>query len=172
MATRRAATASTGSKAPKAASPAPRRTPKKAPTGRKAATKARRARQPAAVPPIQSENPAEVDKGGRPPIVFTPYQLRQMETLAGYGLTQASIAAVIGVNPETLTNKKQTVPEVSQALARGKAVAEAAVGQALYTKAKKGDIKAITWWEMTRAGRSSRQHVQTEELPTLVVERE
>lgn len=79
---------------------------------------------------------------------------------------------MLGCSPDTLTEKKKVRPDVSLALARGKAVAEAAVGQALFVKAKKGDVKAITWWEMTRAGRSARQHVQTEELPTLVVERE
>lgn len=114
---------------------------------------------------------APKNKGGRPPIVLTPEHLRQIETMAGLGLTEAAIASVLDMHPETLRHKKH-IAEVSRALSRGKAKAEMIVGQALFTRAKGGEIKAITWWEMTRAGRSARTHVQTEELPSLRVVRE
>ena len=44
-------------------------------------------------------------------------------------------------------------------LAKGKAVAEARVAEALFVKAVAGDIGAIRWWEMTRANRSEKSHV-------------
>lgn len=171
MATRRAATASTGSKAPTATSPAQRRTKKDTPgrQARREAPPAKGGRKAATSSKEKEEAPAT---RGRPPFEITEAHLRQIETLAGYGLTQAAIAAVIGVHPDTLLVRKKADPAISLALTRGKAVAEAAIGQALFVKAKAGDVKAITWWEMTRANRSARQHVQTEELPTLVVERE
>lgn len=98
------------------------------------------------------------NRGGRPPIVIGPQELSQMEALAGYGLTEAAIAAVLGMTSRTLREKKHA-EEVSSALARGKAKAEGRVGKALYERAIAGDIQAIRWWETTRAGRSDKQEI-------------
>jgi len=99
---------------------------------------------------------------GRPKKI-TGQHIAQIEKLAGLGLTQASIAAVIGCAPSTLRSYKgQDGSDVSGALERGKAVAEAAVGEALYTKAVGGCIQSIRWWEMTRANRSEKSQVSTD----------
>jgi hypothetical protein len=90
---------------------------------------------------------------GRPPIQITDDQLEQIERLSGYGLTEAQIAAVLSMHPNTLRAKKHA-ERVSVALEAGKAKAQGIVGQALFTRAKGGDISAIRWWEMTRAGRT------------------
>lgn len=84
--------------------------------------------------------------------------LRQVEELAGYGLTMAQIAAVLGFSERTLHNKK--TEELVAALQRGKAKAAAIVGKALFVRAKEGDVPAIRWWEMTREGRSERQQTE------------
>lgn len=84
--------------------------------------------------------------------------LRQVEELAGYGLTMAQIAAVLGFSERTLHNKK--TDELVAALQRGKAKAAAIVGKALFVRAKEGDVPAIRWWEMTREGRSERQQTE------------
>lgn len=91
----------------------------------------------------------------RPPIELTDDQVRQIEVLAGYGLTLKAIAAVVGIHPQTL-KKKREEERVRLALERGLAVAESVVGQALYVKAKSGDVSAIKWWEQTRSGRSEK----------------
>lgn len=93
---------------------------------------------------------------GRPPFTLGAKELRQIEALAGYGLTEAAIAHVLGCAPSTFRAKKKTAEQVAAAMARGKAKAEGIVGKALFKKAKGGDIPAVRWWEMTRAGRSER----------------
>jgi AraC-like DNA-binding protein len=84
--------------------------------------------------------------------------LRQVEELAGYGLTMAQIAAVLGFSERTLHNKK--TEELVAAIQRGKAKAAAIVGKSLFGRAKDGDVPAIRWWEMTREGRSERQQTE------------
>lgn len=88
----------------------------------------------------------------RPAIKLSDDHLRQIETLAGYGLTEAAIAHVVGISERTWLRKKQS-PEVLAALQKGKALAESQIGRALYVKAVGGDLGAIVWWEKTRAGR-------------------
>ena len=55
---------------------------------------------------------------------------------------------------------KKHEERVSAALDKGRALAGANVGKALYIKAVDGDITAIRWWKTTRAGRSERQNNQ------------
>lgn len=86
----------------------------------------------------------------RPRIPITEDQLRQIEAAAGLGLTEAMIARLVGHAPRTFRTKKGLRPDVSAALERGQAKAAAKVGKALFDKALKGDVPAITWWERTR----------------------
>ena len=94
----------------------------------------------------------------RPRKDFTAQDIGQIETLAGYGLTLAQIAAVVGIS-ESEFRTRRNEPLVSSALQSGQAKAQGVVGKALYLKAKEGDIAAIRWWEMTRAGRRATQPV-------------
>lgn len=91
------------------------------------------------------------------PIVITDEMLRQAEELAGYGLSHAQIAAVLGMAERTLREKKSDCDAFDAALERGKAKAAGIVGKALFLRARDGDVAAIRWWEMTRQGRSERQ---------------
>jgi hypothetical protein len=99
-------------------------------------------------------------KPGRPAKVITDDHLRQIEILAGYGLTEAAIAAVIGVCPATFRNRKADEERVVSALLRGQARAQGKIAKALFKKAREGDIQAIKWWEITRAGRSEKQTIE------------
>jgi IS30 family transposase len=94
-----------------------------------------------------------VSKTGRPRIELTDEHIGQIERMAGYGLTEAAIARILGIHPNTFTQRKKDTERVAVALERGKALAESVIGEALYVKAKGGDVAAIKWWEMTRAGR-------------------
>jgi hypothetical protein len=90
-----------------------------------------------------------------------PNEIRQIEELAGYGLTMVQIAAVIGIADRTMRDHKAENPEIAAALQRGKAKAAAKVGRALFHRACDGDVPAIRWWEMTREGRSERQQTES-----------
>lgn len=87
--------------------------------------------------------------------------IRQVEELAGYGLSMAQIAAVIGFSERMIYERKAENEALSAALARGKAKAAAIVGKALFGRAKDGDVPAIRWWEMTREGKSERLQAQS-----------
>jgi transcriptional regulator with XRE-family HTH domain len=91
----------------------------------------------------------------------SPDVLRQVEELAGYGLTQEQIAAVIGLSERTLRRRKEDTEVFSAAIQRGKAKASAEVGKSLFRRAKEGEVSAIRWWEMTRDGRSERSQAET-----------
>lgn len=95
-------------------------------------------------------------------ITVTPAMLRQAEELAGYGLTNAQIASVLGMAERTMRQKKADSEELDAALTRGRAKAAGVIGKALFLKAKEGDVAAIRWWEMTRQGRSEKQQTTAE----------
>jgi len=86
--------------------------------------------------------------------------LRQVEELAGYGLTLDQIAAVLGFSERTMHRRKDEDENLVAAIKRGKAKAAAIVGKSLFGRAKEGDVPAIRWWEMTREGRSERQQTE------------
>jgi hypothetical protein len=93
--------------------------------------------------------------GGANKIFLSDDTYRQVETLAGFGLTRDKIALVIGISLATLTRHKKNDKRFADAYARGIAKAEGMVARTLYDRATKdgGDMSAIKWWEQTRAGR-------------------
>jgi hypothetical protein len=110
-------------------------------------------------------------KRGRPPkqldqttkrttqaVPVTDEMVRQAEELAGYGLSAVQIASVLGISEGTFHARKHDSDAFSEALERGRAKAAGIIGKALFLRAKDGDVAAIRWWEMTRQGRSERQH--------------
>lgn len=83
---------------------------------------------------------------GRPAFVPTDSERKQVEALSGYGLPFENIAALVrdGINKTTLMDHFQ------QELQRGKAKANARVGQTLFNKATNGDTTAMIWWSKTQ----------------------
>jgi len=57
-------------------------------------------------------------KIGRP---ATEFDLTEVRRLAELGLTQAEIAYILGIAPETISRAKSKRPEISQVIAEGKA---------------------------------------------------
>ncbi|MCP4700153.1 MAG: hypothetical protein GY862_25365 [Gammaproteobacteria bacterium] len=96
---------------------------------------------------------------GRPKIVITDQMIAEVETLAGIGLTIPQICLVIGVSESWLMKRKRAQIKINTALELGRAKAQTVIGQSLFKRAKKGDINAIRWWEMTRANRRATQPV-------------
>ena len=109
---------------------------------------------------------------GRPPFELTEAHLKTVRAAGAYGLTQAMAARLIGCHPSTLIRLKKVDERIKEALEEGITGAQAKVGEALYNRAIAGDVKAIRWYEQTRAGRSEKHIVQTQELPPIVVTRE
>ena len=85
---------------------------------------------------------------GRPPHEPTPMSRRNVEALAGYGVPEADIAGVVGVDPKTLRKHYR------QELRYGHVKANAKVAENLFRKAT-GDgresVIAAIFWMKTRA---------------------
>ena len=103
----------------------------------------------------KTEKPAQKKPGpnggarpgaGRPALVPTDSERRQVEALAGYGLPIEQIAVLVrdGIDYDTL--RKHFAKE----LISGKAKANAQVGKTLFQKVMAGDTTAAIWWTKTQ----------------------
>ncbi len=90
---------------------------------------------------------------------ITDRDLREIEILSGFGLTEAAVARVLGFSARQFRRRKRA-DRVLAALEKGRALAQAKVADALFKRAIRGDITAIIWWEKTRAGRTDRQVIE------------
>ena len=111
-------------------------------------------------PPAMSAD--EPQAHGRPPFVASQEDLHQAEALAGYGMTNNSIAHVLGI---PITTFQEHIEQFAGVLEKGRALAASRIGQSLYEKAVSGDLGAIVWWEKTRAGRTDRIDARVGGLP-------
>ena len=98
----------------------------------------------------------------KPKIHYTKRKLEEIEKLAGLGLTLPMIASWLGLSKSGFEKNRKREPRIDEALERGRALAQEAVADALFKKALEGDVQAIKWWEMTRAGRSGKAQIETE----------
>ena len=81
---------------------------------------------------------------GRPKIHI---DVKEVERLAGLGLTEEQIARSLGIHYTTLLDRKKNYSEFSEALATGRTRAIVQVSNALYDRAIEGDIAAIKYWK-------------------------
>lgn len=93
-------------------------------------------------------------------VIITDEMLGKIEMMAGWGLSLTQIAAVLGISERTLLIKKTNESRVNAALEAGKAKAQGRVGKSLFERAVEGDVAAIRWYEMTRAGRTAEARIQ------------
>lgn len=77
---------------------------------------------------------------GRPKIIFSEFQIRQVEILAGLGLTREQIALVLGVSERTLRRRKADDEALAEAIATGQALAAMQVARTLFDLATKRKI--------------------------------
>lgn len=96
---------------------------------------------------------------GRPAYKPTDEQRKQVGAMVAYGIKQAVIADVMGIDETTL--RKYYAPEI--ATAREKA--NAAVAQSLYNEATKGSgsskVTAAIFWLKTQAGWKETTRIET-----------
>jgi hypothetical protein len=85
---------------------------------------------------------------GRPALVPTDKDRKQVEAMSGYGVPIEQIAAVAmgGISIDSLYEHFRTE------LVTGKAAINGKVGQTLAQKALAGDTAAMIWWSKSRMG--------------------
>lgn len=83
---------------------------------------------------------------GRPAFEITEEVCKKAESLAAQGLAEYQIAAVLGISQETLIQKKKGYSEFSEAIATGKAKGIAQITNAVFQKAKSGDVQAAKYY--------------------------
>jgi hypothetical protein len=118
------------------------------------------------------------DGPGRPRIEFNDRMIRQIEVMAGIGMSIPSMAAILDVGDTTLRDRMTNDPLISDALERGRAIAERQVGTCLFQRAigaldgsntpnpRDADTGAIRWFEMSRLRRSAK-YDSTVPVPTV-----
>lgn len=89
---------------------------------------------------------------GRPAFQITPDVIKQAESLAGRGMTQAQIAKALGMGESTLYEKLHAFPEFAEAIKRGKAKGIAVVAGKLMEKINALDTGAIIFYLKSQAG--------------------
>ena len=93
-------------------------------------------------------------------IEITDDMIGKIELMAGWGLSLTQIAAVMGISEREFMRRKASEERVMAALEAGKAKAQGRVGKSLFERAVDGDVAAIRWYEMTRAGRTAEARLQ------------
>ena len=105
---------------------------------------------------------AKVDKGGRPAVVFSDKQIKELQTLSAV-LNKEQLADYFGISHVTLKAIEKRQPEVSFAYKKGKAKAIANIAGNLIAKANSGNIPAQMFYLKTQAGWKETTRIETTE---------
>lgn len=98
----------------------------------------------------------EKNKGGRPPVVLTDEQVKEVEELAGR-LNCTQIADYFGISHDTFTEIRRRQPEVSRVYKKGKSNLLKWVVSKLVEKIEEGDAASIFFYLKTQS-RWSEKH--------------
>lgn len=85
-----------------------------------------------------------------------PIDASAVEAAAADGLTEAEVAARLGISLSTLARRKRDFDTFDTAIKRGRAKADAEVSSQLFSKVREGMLGAIIWYEKTRKKYSDR----------------
>ena len=83
---------------------------------------------------------------GRPKFEITEEVCKKAEKLAAQGLTLEQIARVLGISYQTLNEKSKDYSVFSDAIADGKAKGVASITNAVFERAKSGDVQAAKYY--------------------------
>lgn len=75
-----------------------------------------------------------------------------IKSWARNGLTDSDIAKNMGISRSTLSIYKKKSAEFNAAISESKEVADMVIENALYEKAKRGDVTAMIYWLKNRRG--------------------
>ncbi len=88
---------------------------------------------------------------GRPKFKLDTDQIKQLEKMAGIGMTMEQMAAMFDMSKDTLENLYKREPAIKSALSKGRAKASAQVLQTLFNMAASGKcIAATIFWTKVR----------------------
>jgi len=93
------------------------------------------------------------DGRGRPAFDPTDEQRKTVKAMAGFGIPQEDIAAVLDVDPKTL--RKHFRIELDT----GETIATVKVAESLYNNATSGNVAAQIFWMKARAGWSEKHEL-------------
>lgn len=87
--------------------------------------------------------------------------LKAVEDAAAEGLTEAEVAARLGISTDTIGRRKKDSADFAAAIKRGKSRADAEVSSQLYKLVTGGHLGAIVWYEKTRKKYSDRTETES-----------
>ena len=109
-------------------------------------------------------------KPGRKTREFTKAELLQVTEWVKMGMKESTIAHNLGLNPSTLSAKKQTIPELDQAIKDGYKVQEEIIVGELFRIATDRDhrqqMTALIFYAKTRLKWNDTVNVQMKSLPS------
>ena len=88
--------------------------------------------------------------GRKPKLNINAETLKRIESLAAQGLTEEQVYLSLGISHDTFYRMKKQNAEFSEALKKGKAKGIAVVTNALFQKAKEGNIPAMIFFLKNR----------------------
>jgi hypothetical protein len=106
--------------------------------------------------------------GGRPPVVFTPEQVIELQALSSV-LNKSQVADYFDITEKTLREIEKRQPEVSTAYKKGKAKQVAGMGMNLVKLAKAGNVSANIFYLKTQGGWKEEQSEPLEIPPLNIV---
>ena len=111
---------------------------------------------------------AEEEKIGRPPIVLTDEEIKEVERLSTV-LSKQQIADYFGHSHVTMLEIEKRQPALSVAYKRGRSNAIRDIGSGLIEKARNGDTASQIFYLKTQAGwkETQVQEVEVKKLPPL-----
>jgi hypothetical protein len=98
---------------------------------------------------------------GRPLIEITPELCKKAETLAAQGLTMDQIALTLNMGKTTLYEKVNKYTEFSNAIEAGRGKGIAAITNALFKKAKDGDVTAQKYYLNNRDNKNWKDRIDS-----------
>jgi hypothetical protein len=83
-----------------------------------------------------------------------PEFLAKIETLAGYGMSEAEICHILDMSLRTYLSLKEKDANLLELAEKGRAKAASQVAASLFKRCLDGDVNAIKWFENTRCKRN------------------
>ena len=99
--------------------------------------------------------------------LFDERDVKQIQTMAGLGMTSEQMAAVLGVSKSTFDRRQADQTEVSEAVLKGRALTSMTVRQTAYQMAVSGESPALTifWLKCREQWKEPREEQNDNDAP-------